>query len=918
MGSSSRFLMLLSPSSPFLHHHRPPSSLLRLSRHRILLSFQRNYFSPSCPLAPTTKNRKNSSFLLLKHSPRHFLTQSTPANLANSSLRAPPHHPWPEFSALLDNLSTAGYFNSPHTYNEFASAAPEFPQEFLGVLNACLGFAHDRTDILRLLSRKEIEVVVQNGTPFLFKDGEESVRRLTLFLASGESNDLPEMYSLNKFILRLNKSELRDLYFFDAVQVRDVDKANMVDLMRYLLSYASNVTASLERSNLYNRELVESSVRHLLGELAKLSDSSAVSNYPGYEHTQLPDRNGQMPRSFGQNVEMKRGDWVCPRCNFMNFARNVKCLECEEARPKRQLTGGEWECPQCDFFNYGRNKVCLRCDCKRPGEISLDNTYSRLGMIYNNGNSSNKADLDRRLAANEEKAQRWFSKVSQLDSTSDMSSAIADEDFPEIMPLRKGVNRFVVSTRKTPLERRLASAQYRRNMDNDGIPEHNNFQTGGENKTLDAKVNRSLDEILGRSSTTSGSNDDSINGGAENPVSTSTSTAMQDGNPRGTNSNYVPYVPLPADMFAKKPESSKIQESQKAVSNDQQSGVSNTVGQTDAVSRSEELSKSLESQQLSENIMNEKESSDKELEQAEKSQRWFKKVAELHNVTDLANAIPDEDFPDIMPMRKGENRFVVSRKKDRSLASPTYKRRAATEQAGNTNYVPFVPFPPGYFANKDKQQPEGTDSSAKVTGETSTSVTPEKHSEKLSEVSVAEVNQETQSWSSKLSGENLNERRRDAATKAQTSGYSNQNSINPQTSNNDNLSSGNPTNDSRKRTTNLTGSSPQPSGDQNVRSTWSGKSLEGSAVKEPDPLDMSEEAKAERWFRRVAQIKDISELSQIPDEDFPSIMPMRKGVNRFVVSKRKTPLERRLTSQQYQRNLPTVNSDPGKKESDGS
>ncbi|XP_021282512.1 zinc finger protein VAR3, chloroplastic [Herrania umbratica] len=888
MGSSSRFLMLLSPSSPFLHNHRPPSSLHRLSRHRILLSFHHHYFSPSCPLAPTTKNRKNSSFLLLKHSPRHFLTQSTSTNLANSALRAPPHHPWPEFSALLNNLSTAGYFNSPHPYNEFAAAAPEFPEQFLGVLNACLAFAHDRTDALRLLSRKEIEVVVQNGTPFLFMDGEESARRLTLFLASGESN------------------------------VRDVDKANMVDLMRYLLSYASNVTASLERSNLYNRELVESSVRLLLGELAKLSGSSAVPNYPGNEHTQLPDRNGPMPRSFGQNVEMKRGDWVCPRCNFMNFARNVKCLECEEARPKRQLTGGEWECPQCDFFNYGRNRVCLRCDCKRPGEISLDNTYSRLGLTYSNGNSSNKADLDRRLAANEEKAQRWFSKVSQLDSTSDMSSAIADEDFPEIMPLRKGVNRFVVSTRKTPLERRLASAQYRRNMDNDGIPEHNNFQTGGENKTLDAKVNWRLDEILGRSSTTSASNDNSINGGAENPLSTSTSTAMQDGHPRGANSNSVPYVPLPADMFAKKPESSKIQESQKAVSNDQRSGVSNTVGQTDAVSRSEELNKSLESQQLSENIMNEKESSDKEQEQAEKSQRWFKKVAELHNVTDLANAIPDEDFPDIMPIRKGENRFVVSRKKDRSLTSPTYKRRAATEQAGNTNYVPFVPFPPGYFANKDKQQPEGTDSSAKVTGETSTSVTPEKHSEKLSEVSVAEENQETQSWSSKLSGENLNERRRDASTKAQTSGYSNQNSINPQTSNNDNLSSGNPMNDSRKRTTNLTGSSPQPSGDQNGMSTWSGKSLEGSAVKEPDPLDMSEEAKAERWFRRVAQIKDISELSQIPDEDFPSIMPMRKGVNRFVVSKRKTPLERRLTSQQYRRNLPTVNSDPEKKESDGS
>ncbi|XVF42659.1 hypothetical protein PTKIN_Ptkin01aG0382400 [Pterospermum kingtungense] len=636
----------------------------------------------------------------------------------------------------------------------------------------------------------------------------------------------------------------------------------MVDLMRFLLSFASNVTASLERSNLCNRELVESSVRHLLGKLAKLSDSTPVSNYSGYEQTQLPDRYGQTPRSFGQNVEMKRGDWICPRCNFMNFARNVKCLECEEARPKRQLTGREWECPQCDFFNYGRNTVCLRCDCKLPGEISPGGTYSGPGLTYSNGISSNKADTDRMLAANEEKAQRWFSKVSQLDSTSDMSSAIADEDFPEIMPLRKGVNRFVVSTRKTPLERRLADAQYRRNMDNDGIPEHNNFR----------------------------------NSGTDNSVSTSASTSMQDGHPRGTNANYVPFVPLPADMFANKPENPKIQESQKAVSNDHK--------------------------QLPGKLMDAKESSDKELEQAEKSDTWYKKVEELHDVTDLANAIPDEDFPEIMPLRKGENKFVVSRKKDRSLTSPTYKRRAATEQVSNSNYVPFVPFPPDYFAKKDNQQLAGTDSSAKATDETSTSVTPEKHSEKLAEASVTEgtqpkQNQQTQSRSTKPSGENLNEIRRHDAYMAQTSGYSNQNSINPQRRNDDNLSSGCFKNESLKEMTNSTGSSRQPSGSQNVRSTWTGKSLEGSAVKEPDPLDMSEEAKAERWFRRVAQIKDISELSQIPDEDFPSIMPMRKGVNRFVVSKRKTPLERRLTSQQYLRNPPpAVNSDPEKKDSD--
>jgi hypothetical protein len=77
-----------------------------------------------------------------------------------------------------------------------------------------------------------------------------------------------------------------------------------------------------------------------------------------------------------------------------------------------------------------------------------------------------------------------------------MSSTIADEDFPEIMPLRKGVNRFVVSTRKTPLERRLANAQYRRNLGSDGTPEGNDSKSAGSNMT----INQSLDEILGRTS----------------------------------------------------------------------------------------------------------------------------------------------------------------------------------------------------------------------------------------------------------------------------------------------------------------------------------------------------------------------------------------------------------------------------------
>ncbi|VVA35118.1 PREDICTED: zinc finger [Prunus dulcis] len=173
------------------------------------------------------------------------------------------------------------------------------------------------------------------------------------------------------------------------------------------------------------------------------------------------------------------------------------------------------------------------------------------------------------------------------------------------------------------------------------------------------------------------------------------------------------------------------------------------------------------------------------------------------------------------------------------------------------------------------------------------------------------------SWNPGSSGENLVDNKTGLMTDSvygpPIGGNSALHFASSSTNNMDRLNSGSSGKANSNQTASLTGNSPQESNKQNVRQSWTGKSLEGSAVKELDPLDMSEEAKAERWFKRVAQIKDISELSQIPDEDFPSIMPMRKGVNRFVVSKRKTPLERRLTSPQYRKNLPIVSSDPAKK-----
>lgn len=85
--------------------------------------------------------------------------------------------------------------------------------------------------------------------------------------------------------------------------------------MRLLLSCVNNLSAPVDTNSVYHRELVESSVRNLLSEMAKLSNFNIMpeSTNFGSVQSQFPDRYGQVPRTFGQQIEMRRGDWICPR-----------------------------------------------------------------------------------------------------------------------------------------------------------------------------------------------------------------------------------------------------------------------------------------------------------------------------------------------------------------------------------------------------------------------------------------------------------------------------------------------------------------------------------------------------------------------------------------------------------------------------
>ncbi|KAE8819167.1 Zinc finger protein VAR3, chloroplastic [Hordeum vulgare] len=1048
MGSASKLLSsLLLTSSPLRLRPSAAAFALILSS-RTAASRRQHLLSSPSPLRTLSTSAAAAA------------ASALPYSSSSASSTPPPHVPFPDWSRLVDRLAAAGYAaRAPSPADELAvPSGSGLSAEAESAVSSCLAFARDRPDLLRSLPTKDVEVVVSNVAPALFKRGEESAQRLQQYLAGEDDNAIQSV------------------------------RAETVDIVRYLLSY----TYGSSNNYLEDKELTDSAVRNILAELVNFSGLPHTSSFVESTVDNQPERFSRHP---GQNVEMKRGDWICTRCSFMNFARNARCLECNEHRPKKMLTGGEWECPQCEFYNYGRNMSCLRCACKRPATTA--SAGAGLGGVADllSVTNAGRSDIERKLAENDEKAERWLSKVSQLDDSADLSSLAADEDFPEIMPMRKGVNKFVVSTRKTPLERRLSSAQYSSN-------------NSPQATASDSKISQTLDRILGRSASTSAPSNQSDNGGVDAGPPRKLTGHLGDIDP-------VPFVPLSADLFTKP---------QNANSNEQ--------ADTDCQINKETGSSTPDTTQASTG----RRDVDKSLDTAEK---WSKKVAELDSVNDLSSAISDEDFPDIMPMRKGENRFVISKKKDRSLASPQYKRRSVLEQADNSDFVPFVPFPPDYFAKKDapaestpdtgtvsesppsadklpetnaspgnsgnsqntsqvigpqrssnmtnenwnrnysqqssstggytqggsssqqyQQQPYDVGDRSSRTSNTSawnpnysqgtfndgrggsSNYQHQQQPQELGDQSIRTSNtgalntnysqgrfndgrggssnyqhqqqpremgdrssgiSNTGAWNTNHSQDSFNDGRggssnyqqqqqlhgmgdqssgtsntgawntnypqgrfndgrggssnyqyqqqphqtggrpsgtldthapnsnysqgsfnegRDTSTYNHGSystqpsyapGYSNNSNSNAWSSNNNqNWSGSHP--DTRATTTGIGSTNPnQATGYSSYGSGgYTGKSLEGSAVKDPDPLDMSEEAKAERWFRRAAQIKDISELANIPDEDFPEIMPMRKGVNRFVVSKRKTPLERRLTSPQYRRNLPIVSSEPDK------
>ncbi|KAL3329947.1 hypothetical protein AABB24_034019 [Solanum stoloniferum] len=307
----------------------------------------------------------------------------------NSGIQTP--QLWPEWVNLMDKLLKIGYFEG--FGNPFGNAQWDANL----IRTACLNFARDRFDLIRYLSPQDIGVLASCGCPSMDRKVVNSGKRLRVLFGIEEGN-------VCSFCILRGSCERA------YVVPHEEQGGRTVDVMRLLLTYGLNpITGAVENKPSLNKK-VEESARKLLKEIVNFSSEELFcetkkSTNPwnpsvqgdNQEEGQINvlrkhgdwvcpkcnflnfSRNAKCLRCNGLNHErlnklrqeqdhlpLKKGDWICSKCHFMNFAKNTRCLQCTEKPPKRQLNPGEWECESCNYINFKRNKVCLKCDHRRP------------------------------------------------------------------------------------------------------------------------------------------------------------------------------------------------------------------------------------------------------------------------------------------------------------------------------------------------------------------------------------------------------------------------------------------------------------------------------------------------------------------------------------------------------------------------
>ncbi|XP_028805423.1 zinc finger protein VAR3, chloroplastic [Neltuma alba] len=315
-----------------------------------------------------------------------------------SCVDQPLHHPWPEWVSFVDRLKIKGYLtessasSSVEGGDEFdastggagvANSSDSVYRNMNLVKNGCLSFARDRYDVFKSLSEEDIQTVVKAGCPNILRKVVNSAKRLRAHVGLDEGDVC-------------STCNLRGSCDRAYVILKGPEAAGRtVDIVRILLHHALDHLVISGGEKPPGREDIELSARKLLSELIELSESSIAPAPPKLptKHAPIKDQSpASMADISSKDVDGRPGDWTCPKCNFFNFSRNIRCLKCNTQDLKRVSTNaverkhnaverkkGDWDCPKCSFVNFSRNKRCLKCNTEGPKRVSADEVEKKKG-----------------------------------------------------------------------------------------------------------------------------------------------------------------------------------------------------------------------------------------------------------------------------------------------------------------------------------------------------------------------------------------------------------------------------------------------------------------------------------------------------------------------------------------------------------
>jgi len=95
-----------------------------------------------------------------------------------------------------------------------------------------------------------------------------------------------------------------------------------------------------------------------------------------------PEGSAALSQTRPNNVHEKPGDWYCPSCGDLQFAKNQQCRRCGTSNPDPNQTWklsqahsggnnvlekpGDWYCPNCGDLQFAKNALCRKCGTKNP------------------------------------------------------------------------------------------------------------------------------------------------------------------------------------------------------------------------------------------------------------------------------------------------------------------------------------------------------------------------------------------------------------------------------------------------------------------------------------------------------------------------------------------------------------------------